>query len=92
LLFTNLKTKVQKTVILCVFLYGYATWSVTVKEGLRLRVFKNRVLRRTLAPKKEEIIGDWRRLHNEELNNFYPSPIILRTIKSRRRRCSIWGM
>lgn len=92
MLVKNLKTQVQKTIILCVLLCGHGTCSVTVKEELRLRAFENRVLRRTFASKKEEIIGDWRRLHNEELHNFYPSPIIIRTVKSRRIRCSIWGM
>jgi hypothetical protein len=51
-------------------------------------VFENRVLRRTFGPKKDEVTGGWRKLHNEELHNFYSSPNITRTIKSRRMRCA----
>jgi hypothetical protein len=52
-----------------VVLYGYETWSVTLREEHRLRVFENRVLRRIFGPKREEVVGDWGRLHNEELHN-----------------------
>jgi hypothetical protein len=54
-----------------------------LREERRLRVFENKVLRRIFGPRRDEITGDWRRLHNEELNNLYPSPNIVRVIKSR---------
>ena len=76
--------KEYKTVILPVVLYGCETWSLTLREESRLRVFKNRILRRILGPKREN--GEWRRLHNEELHSLYRSPIIVRVIKSRRLR------
>jgi hypothetical protein len=69
-----------------VVLYGHATWSLTLREEHRLRVFENRVLRRILGSKRGEVTGSWRKLHNEELHNLYTSPIIIRTIKSRRTR------
>jgi hypothetical protein len=61
-------------------LYGCETWSLTLREEHRLRVFENRVLRRILGPKRDEVIGDWRKLHNEELHNVYSSPSIIRMI------------
>jgi hypothetical protein len=63
-------------------LYGCETWSLTLREEYRLRVLENRVLRRILGPKRYEVIGDWRKLHNEELHNLYSSPSIIRMIKS----------
>jgi hypothetical protein len=57
-----------------------------IKEEHRLRVFENRVLRRIFCPKRDEVTGDWRKLHNEELHNLYASPDIIRMIKSRRMR------
>jgi hypothetical protein len=60
--------------------------TLTLREGHRLRVFENGVLRRICEPEREEVTGDWRQLHNEELNNFYSSPKIIRMIKSRRMR------
>jgi hypothetical protein len=75
-----------KNVILSVILYGCETWSVTLREEHRLRVFENRVLRRIFAPKKDEVTGEWRKLHNEELHNLYSSPDIIRQIKSRGMR------
>ena len=69
-----------------VVLYGCETWSLTLREEHRLRVFENRVLRRIFGPKREGVTGEWRKLHNEELNDLYSSPKILRVIKSRRMR------
>jgi hypothetical protein len=65
-----------RTTILLVVLYGCETWSLTLREEHRLRMFENRVLRRIFGPKREEVAGGWRRLHNEELRNFYLSPSI----------------
>jgi hypothetical protein len=59
------------------------TWSLTLREKQRLRVFENRVLRRIFGPKREEVVGGWRRLHNKKLHNFYTSPKIIRVINSR---------
>jgi hypothetical protein len=73
-------------VILPVVLYGCETWSCTLKEEHRLRVFVNRVLSRIFGPKREKGAGGWRRLHNEELHNLHASPNIIRVIKSRRMR------
>jgi hypothetical protein len=67
-------------------LYGYETWSLTLREEQRLRVFENRVLRRILGPKRDEATGEWRTLHKEELNGLYSSPNIIGVMKSRRMR------
>ena len=83
LLSKNLKIKIYRTIILSVVLYGCETWSVTLREERRLRVFENRVLRRIFGPKRKEETGEWRKLHNEELNGLYSSPNIFRVIKSR---------
>jgi hypothetical protein len=66
-----------------VVLYGCETWSLTVREELRLRVFENRVLRKIFWPKRDEVTGEWRKLHNEELHYLYFSPTIVRVIKNR---------
>jgi hypothetical protein len=66
-------------------LYGCETWSLTLREEHRLRVFENRVLRRIFGPKRDEVRGEWRKLHNGERHNLYSSPDI-RQIKSRRMR------
>jgi hypothetical protein len=60
--------------------------TLTLREGYRLRVFKNRVLRRIFGPKRDEVIGGWRKLHNEELHSLYSSPSKIRMVKSRRMR------
>jgi hypothetical protein len=80
-----LETK-YRTTILPVVLYGCKSGPLTLREEQRLRVFWNRVLRRIWGPKREEVTGEWRRLHNEELNDLYLSPNIVRVIKSRRTR------
>ena len=84
LLSRNLKIKIYGTIILLVVLYGCETWSLTLKEERRLRVFENKVLRRVFEPKRDELTGEWRKLRNEELNNLFSSPSIIRVIKSRR--------
>jgi hypothetical protein len=65
-------------------LYGCGTWSLTLREEHRLRVFENRVLRRIFGPKRDKVTGGWRKLHNEELHKLYSSPSVIRMIKSRR--------
>jgi hypothetical protein len=82
----NIKIKVYRTIIVPVVLYGCETWSVTLREGQRLRVFENRVLRRIFRPKRDEVTGVWRRLHNEELHDLYLSPNVIRVIKYRGMR------
>ena len=76
---------VYRTIILAVVLYGCETWSQTLREERRLRVYENKVVRRILGRRREEVTGEWRKLHNEELNNLYSSPNIVRVIKSRMR-------
>jgi hypothetical protein len=83
LLSKNLKIRIYKTIILPVVLYGCETWSLTVSEEHRLRVFENRVLRRIFGPKRNEVMGEWRKLRNKELHDLYSSPNIIRIIKSR---------
>jgi hypothetical protein len=86
LLSKNLKTETHKTIILPVDLYVTETRSLVQREEQRLRGFENRVLRRIFGPKREEVAGDWRNLHNEELHNLYTSRNIIRVMKSRRMR------
>jgi hypothetical protein len=71
LLSRNVKVKINKTIILPVVLYGCETWSLTLREEHRLRVFENRVLRRIFGPKRDEVTREWRKLHNEELHILY---------------------
>jgi len=86
LLFKNLKIKIYRTIILPVVLYGCETWSLTLREERRLRVFENRVLRRVFGPKRDELTGEWRKLHNEELRDLYCLPNIVRVVNPRRMR------
>jgi hypothetical protein len=86
LLSRNLKVKIYETIILPVVLYGCETWSVTLREEHRLRVFENRVLRWIFVPMRDEVTGEWRKLHSEEFHNLYLSPDI-RQNKWRRMRC-----
>jgi hypothetical protein len=82
----DISVNIPKTIILPVVFYGCETWYLTLKEEHRVRVSENRVLKRIFGPKREEVAGDWRRLHNEGLHNLYTSPIIVKVIKSRRMR------
>jgi hypothetical protein len=77
---------IYRSIILPVVLYGCETWSLTLRKEHRLRVFENRVLRGIFGPKRDEVTGEWRRLHNEELNDLCSSPNIIRVIKSKRMR------
>jgi hypothetical protein len=81
LLSKNLKTRIHKTITLPLVLYGHETWSLTLWEEHRLRVFENRVLWRTFVPKRDEVTEGWRKLHIEELYNLYSSPSITGMIK-----------
>ena len=81
LLSKNLKIKIYRTIILPVVLYGCETWSLTLREERKLRVFENMVVRRIFGPRRDKVTGEWRRLHNEELSDFYSSPNIVRVIK-----------
>jgi hypothetical protein len=86
LLSRNAKIKIYETVILPVVLYGYETWSLSLREEHRLWVFENRVFRRIFVPKRDEVTGGWRKLNNEKLHCLYSSPGIVRVIKARRMR------
>jgi hypothetical protein len=82
----NVKIRIYKTIILPVLLYGCETWSLTLREEQRLRVFENRVLRRIIGSKRYEVMGEWRKLHNEELCDLNSLPSIIKIIKSRGMR------
>jgi hypothetical protein len=81
LLSKNVKIKIYGTIIVPVVLYGCETWSLTLREECRLRV-----LRRIFGPRRDEVMGEWRTLHNKKLYALYSSPNIIRVIKSRRLR------
>jgi hypothetical protein len=95
LLSKNVKIKIHRTIMLPVVLYGCETWSLTLKEECRLRVFENKVLRRIFGSQRDNVIGKWRRLHNKELYALCFSPNIFHLIKSRitrwARTCSTNG-
>ena len=78
LLTKNLKIKMYRNIILPVVLYGCETWSLALREERRLRVFENRVLRRIVGPKRDEVTGEWNKLHIEKLNDLYCSPNVVR--------------
>ena len=84
LLSKNLKIKIYRNTILPAVLYRCETWSLTLREERKLRVFENRMLRKIFGPRRDEVTGEWKRLHNEKLNDLYSSPNIVRVIKSRR--------
>jgi hypothetical protein len=86
LLSRNLKVKIYKTIILPVVLYRCETWSLTLREKHRRRVFETRALRRTFGPKRHEVLAEWRKLQNGEPHTLYSSPDIIRQIKSRKMR------
>ena len=78
-----MKIKTYKTIISPAVLYGCDTWSVTLREDHRLKVFENKVLRKIFGAKKDEITGEWRKLHNDELHALYSSPNIVRSLKTK---------
>ena len=82
----NLKIKIYRTIILPSVLYGCESWSLTLREDGRLRVCENRMLRRIYVPRRDEVTGELRKLHNEELNDLYSLPSICRVINSRKMR------
>ena len=79
----NIKIKIYRAIILTVFWCGCETWSLILRKERRLRVLESRVLRRIFGPKRGEVTGEWRKLHNEELNDLYSTNSIVRVIKSR---------
>jgi hypothetical protein len=78
--------KIHITIISPVLLYGCETWSLTLREENRLRLSENKVLRRIFGPKRDVVTGEWRKLHNKELDDLYSSTNIVQVIKSRRMR------
>jgi len=77
---------INRSIILPIVLYGSETWSLTLREERKLRMFENMASRRISGPRRDEVTGEWRRLHNEELNDLYSSSNIVWVIKSRRMR------
>ena len=86
LLSKNLKIKMYRTLMLPFVLHGCDTWSLTLREERRLRVFENSVLRIIFDPKRDVVTGEWRKLHNKGLSDLYSSSKIVRVIKSRRMK------
>jgi len=86
LLYKNLKIKIYRTLISPVVSYGWETWSLKLREERRLGVFENRVLRRIFGSKRDEVTGEWRKLHDEELNDLYCAPNTFGVVKSKRMR------
>jgi hypothetical protein len=80
------RDNIYKIIILPVVLYGCETWSLTLREEHRLRVFENKVLTRIFQPKRDQVMGGWRKMHNEVFRDLNSSPSIIRIIKSRRMR------
>jgi hypothetical protein len=85
LLSKNLRSRISNIIIVPVVLYVGKTWSLALREEHRLRAFENRVRRRIFGPKRDKVMGGWRKLRNEERCNFYSSPSIIRMTKSRRK-------
>ena len=85
-LLKNINIKIYRTIILRVVLCGYENLSVTSREEHRLRVFENSVLRKIIGLWRGKVTAEWRKLHNDELYDLYPSQNIIRMIKSRRMR------
>ena len=81
----HVQIKTYRAIILLVILYGCESWSLTLREERRLKVFENRVLRIIFGPKREEVTGVWCKLYNEELDDLYSSPNIIQVTKSRMR-------
>jgi hypothetical protein len=79
-----IKIRISRATILPLVLYGCEAWSLTLREERRVRVFHKRVLRRIFRTKRDEVMGDWRKLHNEELHNLYSWRNIIQMFKSRR--------
>jgi hypothetical protein len=86
LLSKNIKIKIYRNIIFPVAFYGCETWSLTMREEHRLRMFENRVLRRIFRPKRDDVTVEWRKLPNEEFNDLYPSPNTVQVKKLRRMR------
>ena len=82
LLSKNIKLKIYKTLILPVILYGFDTWTLTLREETILQVFENKFLSKIFGPKRDDQIGEWRRLHNGELYDLYGKPDIIRIVMS----------
>jgi len=86
LLTNNIKIKIYRFIILTFVLYGCETWSLKLRDELRLRVFEKRVVRKIFGSKKDSVATKWRKLHSEELSDLYSPPNTFRMIKSRRKR------